>query len=418
MSSGGEIIGITQHGRSARRWRGRVVAVAVVVASLVGGAGPVTAQDRGGARTEYEELLHEEQERRDAQRDAEMKAFDLAVQVAELDGRIAEVEVELTAAQAALAEREAAAAAADARVDEARRVLDREEQRLRDQSIAAYIGGGSTPLANFTLAFDDPAAITDMAKSRVYAAVVVEDRRQVVARFGQAREDLDVERAKADQARQLTERARDEVAAVRDDLQAQRRDRSAAQEDAEAAAKVSAWLASETEGRRREAETRYAAEVITSDSIRDLLANRQRGQIPAATTFGIFLNPIRNGTVVSPYGMRLHPILGYDKMHFGLDIDGHLGDPMRASEDGVVVIASEQGGYGNTVVIDHGNTLATLYGHMSRLDVGVGDVVTRGQVIGLVGSTGQSTGPHCHWEVRVSGLPVDGMPYLDRHPEP
>lgn len=362
--------------------------------------------------------MREEQERRDAQKAADMKAFDLAVQISQLDTRITEVQTELDQAEATLAEQDAAADAADRRVEEAQRVVEREEQRLRDQSVAAYIGGGSSPLPDIAHALDDPKAIDDLAKSRVYAAVVVDDRRQVVARFAQAKEHLALEQGVADDARQSAQEARDAVAATRDDLQAQRDARTAAQADAEAARDVSAWLATETEGRRREAETRFAAEVVTSDSIRDLLASKQRGQLPAPNTYGIFLNPIRNGQVVSPYGMRLHPILGYDKMHMGLDIDGNLGDPMRASEAGVVVVASEQGGYGNTIVIDHGNTLATLYGHMSELHVQVGDVVQRGQVVGLVGSTGQSTGPHCHWEVRVLGLPVDGMPYLNTNPEP
>jgi murein DD-endopeptidase MepM/ murein hydrolase activator NlpD len=81
-------------------------------------------------------------------------------------------------------------------------------------------------------------------------------------------------------------------------------------------------------------------------------------------------------------------------------------------------MAEERGGYGLTVVIDHGNRLATLYGHMSRLDVRPGDLVARGQQIGAVGSTGLSTGPHCHWEVRLLGLPIDGRPYLNMTPEP
>jgi murein DD-endopeptidase MepM/ murein hydrolase activator NlpD len=113
----------------------------------------------------------------------------------------------------------------------------------------------------------------------------------------------------------------------------------------------------------------------------------------------------------------VHPIYNELKQHNGLDIDGAMGEPMRASESGLVLVAEERGGYGLTVVIDHGNQLATLYGHMSRLDVRPGDLVSRGQQIGLVGSTGLSTGPHCHWEVRVLGLPVDGRPYLSILPE-
>ncbi len=396
----------------------RIIATGLVALCVVGVGARADAQGPSTARSDYEQLLHEEQERRDEQKAAEIEAFDLAVQVQDLDARIVVVQAELDAAEAALTAQQAEVVAADARVDEAQRILDREEQRLRDQAIAAYMGGGSTPVGNLLVAIDDPGGIDDLGKGRVYAAVVVADRRQVIARVAQAREALELERSQSDEARRSLQTVRDKVAATRSNLELQRGARATAQVEAQHASEVARWLATETEGRRREAETRFAAEVVTSDSIRDRLASRQRDQFPALDTYGIFLNPIKNAPVVSSYGMRLHPILGYDKMHMGLDIDGRMGDPMRASEAGVVVLAAEQGGYGNTIVIDHGNQLATLYGHMSRLDVGEGDVVTRGQVIGLVGSTGQSTGPHCHWEVRVLGLPVDGRPYLDPTPEP
>jgi murein DD-endopeptidase MepM/ murein hydrolase activator NlpD len=120
--------------------------------------------------------------------------------------------------------------------------------------------------------------------------------------------------------------------------------------------------------------------------------------------------------VVSAYGLRLHPILGIERMHKGLDIDGPMGAPVRASADGVVVFAEERGGYGLTVLVDHGNQLATLYAHLSSFAVGPGDPVRRGDVLGTVGSTGLSTGPHVHWEVRVLGTPVSGLPYLAREP--
>lgn len=420
MKSGGIAIESLSTGRSAlvRLGGRRIIAVGLVAVFAVGLAARVEAQDPHAAKTEYDQLLEEEKERRETQVEADAKAVELAEQVSKLDARIVEVQAQLEAAEATLAAQDAEVVAAEARVEEAQQVLDREEQRLRDQSVAAYMGGGSAPVPDLAVALDDPKSIDDIAKSRVYASVVVDNRRQVVARFAQARENLEIERGRAAEVRQASQQTRDEVAATRDELGIQRDSRAAAQQEAETAAQVSAWLAAESEERRREAEVRFAAQVVSSDSIRDLLAARQRDQVPAANTFGILLNPIRNGVVVSEYGMRLHPILGYERMHFGLDIDGHMGDPMRASEAGVVVIAAEQGGYGNTIVIDHGNTISTLYGHMAELHVRPGDVVTRGQVIGLVGSTGRSTGPHCHWEVRVMGLPVDGTPYLDTTPEP
>ena len=120
-----------------------------------------------------------------------------------------------------------------------------------------------------------------------------------------------------------------------------------------------------------------------------------------------------NGPVTSPFGYRIHPILGYRKLHTGLDFGVGYGTPIHAADSGAVIYATWMGGYGNVIIIDHGRGISTLYGHQSSLAVGTGAVVTRGQVVGYVGSTGFSTGPHLHFEVRVNGSPVDPMGYLN-----
>ncbi len=119
-----------------------------------------------------------------------------------------------------------------------------------------------------------------------------------------------------------------------------------------------------------------------------------------------------NGPVTSPFGYRIHPILGYRRMHTGIDIGVGYGTPIRASDTGKVIYATWMGGYGNVIIIDHGAGISTLYAHQSSLAVGSGAHVSRGQTIGYVGSTGLSTGPHLHYEVRVNGNPVDPMGYL------
>lgn len=118
------------------------------------------------------------------------------------------------------------------------------------------------------------------------------------------------------------------------------------------------------------------------------------------------------GGVASNFGQRLHPILGYYRLHAGMDIGGAQGQAIWAAHDGVVSLAGWNGGYGNSVIIGHGEATATLYAHMSAFAVSAGQYVTAGQVIGYVGSTGLSTGPHLHFEVRVHGAPVDPRPYL------
>lgn len=114
----------------------------------------------------------------------------------------------------------------------------------------------------------------------------------------------------------------------------------------------------------------------------------------------------------SPFGMRMDPFLGRPAVHTGIDLRGEIGEPVRATATGRVSIAGREGGYGNMVEINHGNGLATRYGHLSQIDVKVGQTVRIGEVIGRIGSTGRSTGPHLHYETRVNGEAIDPQKFL------
>jgi Peptidase family M23 len=114
----------------------------------------------------------------------------------------------------------------------------------------------------------------------------------------------------------------------------------------------------------------------------------------------------------SGFGVRSDPFLGRPAMHTGLDFRAATGDPVRATANGKVVSSGWAGGYGRMVEIDHGNGLSTRYGHLSEINVKVGDVIKIGQVIGAVGSTGRSTGPHLHYETRIDGDAVDPQKFL------
>jgi len=119
------------------------------------------------------------------------------------------------------------------------------------------------------------------------------------------------------------------------------------------------------------------------------------------------------GVLESGLGGRRNPFSGRGfEYHEGQDIDAAYGSPVQASASGKVTIAGRQRGYGNVVYVDHGAGLSTRYGHLSQINVAVGQTVSRGQTIGLVGSTGRSTGPHLHYEVRINNQPVDPKRYL------
>jgi murein DD-endopeptidase MepM/ murein hydrolase activator NlpD len=116
--------------------------------------------------------------------------------------------------------------------------------------------------------------------------------------------------------------------------------------------------------------------------------------------------------ITSPFGNRLHPISKQYKMHTGIDISGPKGTPVVAAQTGTVVYANWFGSYGKAIIVDHGGGITTLYAHNDTINVSVGSVVKKGDNIALLGSTGYSTGPHLHFEVRINGEYVEPLTYV------
>lgn len=150
-----------------------------------------------------------------------------------------------------------------------------------------------------------------------------------------------------------------------------------------------------------------------SDSLATMISKTTKNSGVVVT--GGFLMPV-NGRISSPYGWRVHPVFKSRKFHTGMDIAAAMGTPIKASNSGKVIYSGWYGGYGKVVILDHGSCTGapttTLYAHMSQQKVSVGQNVVRGQVIGLVGTTGYSTGPHVHFEVRINGKPQNPRNYL------
>lgn len=122
--------------------------------------------------------------------------------------------------------------------------------------------------------------------------------------------------------------------------------------------------------------------------------------------------PVQGAALTSGYGMRIHPVLGGRRQHKGVDLAEPTGSPVYATADGVISRADWFSSYGLYISIEHGAEIQTRYGHLSRLNVEAGQPVRKGDLIGYVGTTGRSTGPHLHYEVRIAGASVNPIPYL------
>lgn len=157
---------------------------------------------------------------------------------------------------------------------------------------------------------------------------------------------------------------------------------------------------------RETSERAYQEIMASSREIENLIRqSRYSGSVAFRSAGGRMIWPL-NGVITSEFGWRTHPIFGTARFHSGLDIGGDYGDPIYAADGGTVIYAGWISGYGNAVIVDHGSGLTTLYGHCQSLNVGEGQRVSQGQLIARCGSTGNSTGPHCHFEVRQNGEPV------------
>ncbi len=181
---------------------------------------------------------------------------------------------------------------------------------------------------------------------------------------------------------------------------------------------------------QKKAKANETAEKAIVDSLKSKKAgyNRQIAQITAeSNALAAQIRKKQNSNVVvapgkmrrpvgaainSPYGYRVHPIYGDSRLHAGVDFNASYGTAIAAAKAGKVIYASQMSGYGNVIIIDHGGGISTLYAHQSSFAVSLGAVVSQGKTIGYVGATGNVTGPHLHFEVRVNGAPVNPMPYF------
>ncbi|MEH2288213.1 murein hydrolase activator EnvC family protein [Nostoc sp.] len=247
--------------------------------------------------------------------------------------------------------------------------------------------------------------ISDFFSRRHQLKLVFQADQQILAKLNTQARSIDKQKTEVEQQK-------NEIGLIREQLLAQKADyQTQAQSQSELIQRLNSdRLALEEAQNQLERESKNL-EVLIQQKVAEAQAktNSRTGIIIRGT--GIMAYP-SDAPTSSPFGWRIHPILGYRRFHAGLDFAASYGSKIRAADSGTVIFAGWYGGYGRAVIIDHGNGMTTLYGHTSELYVSEGQAVERGQAIAAVGSTGFSTGPHLHFEVRRNGTPVDPANYL------
>ncbi|MCP4084288.1 MAG: M23 family metallopeptidase [Actinomycetia bacterium] len=304
----------------------------------------------------------------------------------------------VVAAEAVIVEREADIAATQAEIDELK-------GRIRERAVESYVTGRDLDADNMLASAD----LNDSVRRNALLDSVNADAADLLDLLGAAEEDIDLARVEAEIAAEEAETERERLAGVLSALQDQR--------------DIQAALVAEFESRRDTWQSDFNEFVANEQALSSYITQKQREEAlkraaQSSTTSvrsDVSTDGFRwpaSGGVSSGFGSRIHPIFKTSRMHNGIDIDGSTGDPIYASKAGTVLVSDSRRGSGQTVVLDHGNGVSTWCFHMSERAASVGESVDAGEIIGYVGSTGWSTGPHLHFEVRVDGVPKDPLIFL------
>jgi murein DD-endopeptidase MepM/ murein hydrolase activator NlpD len=403
--------------RSATRLAAFVACATLFASGSPHDAASASIGDRIHATQAQIDALHKRLERkRDELGFQQQREADLVRQLGETNASIASVTANLDEIDARLHQNERRLAWNEVQLGAAQATLQRHNDALRRRLVDAYEHGdlgyvnvllASTSFADFAERWQDIRYLIAANEK------TVRERRAAERDVAHARANLEGQRSVLDATLRQERQAQYALAALaaqREQLVAvagaQRRsvasevtqleDLTAAQE-----AQLEAYIRQ----RQQEEEARRAAEA----EARRRAALLAGVEVPPPVNEGgpgTFSWPA-SGPITSPFGMRVHPGTGEFKMHTGIDIGAPMGATITAAASGRVIFAGWESGYGNTIIVDHGAQTSTLYGHCSQIFVSNNQDVQRGQAIGAVGATGDATGPHLHFEIRINGVAVD-----------
>lgn len=325
---------------------------------------------------------------------------DIEAALGTLTTQVLAQEAKLASARQGVVAATAELAAAEARLAETKARIVGLHIEVVNRAVTAYM----RPTEDAFVGFRDAANINDASRKRAMLAQVTNRDADVIDLLKAAREDQEIEQARLDAAKRVAVEREAAVEARLGELEAAREEK--------------ARMALAVKGRIRAYKAEVDALAAEEAAVQALIQRREaEARARASRSVGTFVGdggrvsaaglvwPVR-GRVTSEYGWR------WGRMHQGIDIAAPTGTPIVAAKSGVVIQAGRMGGYGNVVIIDHGGGFSTVYAHQSRIGTRTGQSVQQRQIIGYVGSTGHSTGPHLHFETRVNGKAQNPRRYL------
>ncbi|MDD2233671.1 MAG: peptidoglycan DD-metalloendopeptidase family protein [Desulfitobacteriaceae bacterium] len=335
------------------------------------------------------------------QKEGQGKLNNLTYTADKINAQLKELQVQINIANKVLNEKQAEYSRAEAQIKTVQMEIDKKQKELdaRREVLGLRIKGiyEDGEMSYLGLLFQST-DLGDFISRMEYLGTLIANDQKLLDDIKKQQEEMVEKREELERIRDRSAQLLAEAKAAEAELEAKKRQHNIILEQ-----NKKSQQAIIDENEKLEAESNALRE-----KIRQLQAGRKGGTVGTVSNWplpGYY-------EISSPYGWRTHPITGRRTMHSGIDVAAPTGAALRAVGAGDVILAGWYGGYGNAIVIDHGGGTSTLYGHLSRLAVSDGQKVSKGQVIGYVGSTGFSTGPHLHFEVRINGNTSDPMRYF------
>jgi murein DD-endopeptidase MepM/ murein hydrolase activator NlpD len=372
----------------------RPVVLLIVLTLMVTFNFPVTADELSDALKQQEKILNQQKNAEGNLKSLTTKAQQMEKQIQQLTTQISDAEVDLDQKENAYANAQEEVTAIQAEVTAKQQELEGRQDTLRSRVRAIYEEGQ----VNYLEVLFQSTDLSDFISRVEYLSCLVENDQTILS-------DIRVQKQDLDEKKELLVAKMDEAASLKEQAEAARNYLDSSKSKKEVAL---------SENKQDQEALLEQIDKLEKDSkaleskIRELQKNNTGG---VTGTVSVWPAPGYK-YITSTFGYRVHPITKQYKLHTGVDIGAPYGAKIVAAGSGTVIFSGWYGAYGNAIIIDHGNGISTLYGHMSSRAVSVKTTVVAGQTIGYVGSTGWSTGAHLHFEVRKDGTPTNPMAYF------